>query len=141
MEGQQRLSHYAREHANRSGSLSFGIGFIILSIPTIITIYLLSEKKFTSIISTEYREMAIIGAFSTYFSLLGQINNLLIRLGLYFLIYTIGSAPIVFSFIRSQMIRVALITVFCIGVFYSFIMFFSDPSYAPMYSEFHTIFE
>jgi hypothetical protein len=141
MEGQQRLSHYARDHANRSGSLSFGIGFIMLSIPTIITIYLLSKKKFTSIASTEYREIAIIGAFSTYFSLLGQINSLLMRLGLYFLIYTVGSAPIVFSFIRSQMIRVTLISMFCIGIFYSFILFFSDPAYASMFSEFHTIFE
>lgn len=139
MADNEQLAHYVADHGKLEGSSSFGTGFLILSIPTLLTMFMLFSGIFSKTGNDVVRSMVIIGAFPTFFSLLGQINMLLIRLSLYFTIYTIGSAPVVFSLIKTNLIKRLMILMYCVGLLYSYFVFFApDSVYAPMYREFHT---
>jgi hypothetical protein len=141
MSDQKYLAHYVNEHSMREGTLSFGLGFLMLSIPTIVSLYYLYTNYFSRMGFLEWRYISILGTFSTLFTLLGQLNELIIRVGYYFLIFTIGSAPIVLHIMKNKEIKISLMIMFCAVILYSYYMFFSSEVYAPMFSEFHTIFE
>lgn len=141
MSDQNYLAHYVNEHSMREGTLSFGLGFLILSIPTFITLYYLYTNNYSRLKIVEWRYISILGIFTTFFSLLGQLNMLIIRVSYYFLIFTIGSAPVVLYIMKNRTAKISLMMLFCIGELYSYLLFFSSEVYSPMFSEFHTIFE
>lgn len=132
-----QFSEYAIEHGNREGSTNYGLGFLVMSIPFFMTIWLLLKKRF----KTYEILLVLLASLGTVLLPFGQVINLVIRLSLYFTIFTIASIPIVYSKVQKKYIKYLLILSYIVVLSYSYLEFFDSGSvYYTMYNEYHTVF-
>ena len=133
------FSQYADTYGNGNNSLNIGMGFVIYMIPFVLSIQFLLDKKQNY--SKSQKLIVSLAAISHLITPFAQIIPITGRLAMYFSIYQLGSIPLIYSNIRKAEIRVVLLGLCLLIIFFDYIIFFSDPTWVGKYTNFHTIFE
>ena len=133
------FSQYADTYGSGNNGLKIGMGFVVNMIPFVLSILFLLDKKQNY--SNSQKLIVSLAAISYLVTPFAQIIPLTGRLGMYFGIYQLGSIPLIYSNIRNKVIRVVLLSLCLLMIFYDYIIFFSSPVWVEKYTEFHTIFD
>lgn len=133
------FADYADTYDNGNNVLKIGMGFVVNMIPFVLSILFLLDKKQNNSISQKL--IVSLAAISYMIVPFSQIIPATGRLEMYFGIYKLGSIPLIYSNIRNKVIRVVLLSLCLLMIFYDYIIFFSSPVWVDKYTDFHTIFE
>ena len=134
------FSNYKLFYTGKISTNSYGLGFVLLSIPYVIMIYYMICRSKDISEDEKYLIILSYAAFLTKpFEFIGA--ALVARIGYCFSVFDITIIPILYRKIKIRIFRVALyISLFVITI-YSYLGFFADPTYKDSFAEFHTIFE
>lgn len=135
--GVESVEDYMNSYGENESGTSRGLGFILNLIPFIVAIYYLFTNN-----SENRRDklLVILSCIGTMMIPFAGKLQMVQRLSLYFLIFTIAAVPITYNHISNKMIRLGLVSIFVLMHFYGYFLFFKDPSYIEKYTVYHTIF-
>ena len=128
---------YSDTYGDSSNKASFGIGFILNTIPFVMFLYYMLKNNEAEVWQRQLVSLACIGTFIIPF---GQIIPMIGRIGMYFGVFTISSIPIVYKWIPNYHIKRAVLFIFIMMTLYDYYLFFTDSAFAKSYSTYHTIF-
>ena len=116
------------------GSGTFGIGGVIFLIPLVFFVYYIMKSN-----GSDFNKyITLISCFHFFVLPLSLINGLFGRLAYYFHIFFIASIPASFALVRGGIIALLLFLLYFSIVLYTFVTFFSDPSWVS-FSRYQTI--
>lgn len=133
----ETTSYMERYEDNDRLTVVLGMGMILDLIPLFVASYFLfkADEHFN-----EEKKLVALSIIGFAITPLLPLAPMIGRLGVYFGIFGIASKPVVYGFVKNKIIRIGLITLYCLIVVYDYVYFFSNPVWAPHYSIFHTIF-
>ena len=135
MEQSETIEDYITNYDDYDANKSFGIGFLINLIPFVLSVFYLIKGK-----DDTKKSLVLLACIGTMVVPFSQSLAMVKRMSLYFTLFSIGTIPIVYSFINNKDIRLLFISIFVFMQFVSYWGFLNDPSYQPHYLEFNTIF-
>ena len=135
MEQSETIEDYITNYDDYDANKSFGIGFLINLIPFVLSVFYLIKGK-----DDTKKSLVLLACIGTMVVPFSQSLAMVKRMSLYFTLFSIGTIPIVYSFINNKNIRLLFISIFVFMQFVSYWGFLNDPSYQPHYLEFNTIF-
>ncbi len=133
------ISEKLARSENEYGQLdSFGLGFVIKSIPFLIGIwYLWNCKQWDSIRSP----MVAVATFGYLFIPLSAQVYMLQRLYIFFQALTIMTIPLTYTEIRNRALRISLFGILILMTIYEYWSFMNADLYKSTFYTYHTIFE
>jgi hypothetical protein len=127
-------SYYPRyEGYEDAGTIRTGLGFLFTG--AMLAVLLLFEARHHAGRALQFR-IAAVGLMLAPASLVIEILS---RLGLYMLPATTVAFPLVVKSLREPTAKVAFVCVFLAYTLYLFVQFFQSATYAPYFSDYHTI--
>lgn len=136
-ENSETFSEYSIKYEGSENNASYGLGFLIYLIPTIVNwLYLgFSDTK------PEDKSLAAMALVSTLITPFTTIIPAIGRLGIYFAPFGILSLPQAYSVIKNKSLRIGLISLYVMIILYDYYIFFTSEVFGKYYAKFHTIFE
>lgn len=133
------FAEYADTYSNDKNTAKYGLGFIILLLPFIFSLYYLLKSE----AEENNRSMVMLASIASLIIPFGQIIPLVGRVGLYFSYYQIAAYPIVYMSLckKNKTIGRFATCIFALITMYDYWLFFHSEIFAKPYSTFHTIFE
>lgn len=135
MANSDTIEDYIDNYSNIGEGRSFGLGFILNTIPFIVT--LLCVYKRGDNLNSRLLLLACIGTMIVAFS---QSLAMVKRMSLYFTLLNIVSIPIAYNAISNKVIRNALIVIFIFMQLVGYAGFLNDDTYNGKFDVFKTIF-
>lgn len=132
------IADYAVSYGEEFNSNTYGIGFILNLIPFILSLIYIADR---SRVQEHSDKLAVaISIMCFIIAPFTEVIPLIGRVGMYFGVYQIIAIPKIYSNVATPILRIPLLTVFCIMLIYNYMKFFNSPVFHDSYSTFHTIF-
>ncbi|OWV14371.1 EpsG family protein [Fibrobacter sp. UWB5] len=130
------LQEYFKMFENRATS-KFGLGFILLTIPFVISVvFLIFNKNAT----TEEKQFVTIASLGSLIIPFVQIISMLARVGYYFAPFTIVSVPITYRWLPNPLKKI-FVSLFVFIMIFDYWNFFHSDIFTAAYLTFHSVFE
>lgn len=135
------VGDYAKTYkisAQQTQSLQLGLGFVIHTIPLILSIrfLILAGDNYTA----DKKSLVALALIANLITPFASISPLIGRISSYFMTYNIVSLPIVYGFIKNINARRLFLGLYVLITLYSYRLFFSSEIWVDKYTVFHTIF-
>lgn len=131
------IGDYLTQRSKWDGSTGFGLGYMLINIPFVLSLFMLYRNKF----SNYEKRLIILANIGYLLAPFSQINALVLRLTMYYTIYTIATIPIVYEHIAIRRYRIISILITVFITIYSYFAFFLEFSNSDLnFIEYRTFF-
>ena len=135
--GVDAVEGYLDTYGENVSAGSRGLGFLLNTIPFVVSLYYLFTVRSDS---PQVKLLVLMSCLGTMFVPFAGRYQMVQRFSLYFSIFTIASVPITYQHITKREIRIGLLFIFIFMHVYAYLLFFRDPSYIQKYAVYKTIF-
>lgn len=133
----EAFEEYIEKYGDETNTNTKGIGFILQTIPFFVALYHFLKNEDIK----EKNAICALGICGVLLKPFTSVIPLLGRFFVYFSVYSIVALPLCYKSIENKPIRIGLVALFVLILFYDYIIFFSNPIWIDKFTEFHTIFE
>lgn len=129
---------YSDTYGDQDNNIQIGFGFILKLVPFFLSIFYLLQK-FN--LQNEYNNRLVaLSAISFLIQPFSQIIQLIVRVQMYWGIFSIAVIPLIYQNIKHKQLRNILLSLFLLLLMHSYFNFFEDIIWSEKYKTFHTIF-
>lgn len=131
----EAFAKYIENYGAWDSTSEFGLGFILKTIPFFVAIYYIYTTN-----SSQNISLIFLSCISILVLPFVQIIGLLDRISYYFSCFYVASLPIIYTYIKRRLVRIALLFLLFLMMFASYYNFLHSESYAEKYTTYQTIF-
>lgn len=129
---------FMETYGDETNTNTRGLGFILKTMPFFVALYYFLRNE---VEEGNNNSICALGMGGLLLKPFASAIPLLGRFFVYFSVYSIVALPLCYKSIENKTLRIGLIGLFSLIVFYDYITFFSNPIWVDKFTEFHTIFE
>lgn len=131
------IESYQQTYEGGNRITSVGLGFFLNLIPLCVALLYIADRNNDKSI----KQLVALSSISFIVLPFSQIIQLIGRIGLYFSIFSIISIPMTYTYLRNNVVRWGVTSIYVVFLFYSYWSFFQSPVWSNTFGgEYNTIF-